>query len=254
MWQDLTLTTAMICVIAALLAGFVDAVAGGGGLIQLPIMLMTFPQQSLAMVSGTNKSVSIVGTTGAAITYAKRMPLQRRLIIPMALSAFVGSAIGASLITRVERSDFEPILLAVLLGVSIFTIARPDFGTLERHTQRGPVAASLLGLGVGFYDGIMGPGTGMFLVLGLIAVIGCDFLGSSAMAKFVNVATNLAALLIFVPSHNVMWAVTLLMAPANLIGGLIGARTAINRGSVFIRLIFIGVQIALVVRLAFALT
>lgn len=254
MWHDITLTTALICVVAALLAGFVDAVAGGGGLIQLPILLMTFPHQSLAMVSGTNKSVSIVGTSGAAITYAKRMSLHRRLTVPMALAAFAGSAIGASLITRVTRSDFEPLLLVVLLAVSIYTIVRPDIGRFERHTQRGPFAATLLGLAIGFYDGIMGPGTGMFLVLGLITVIGCDFLHSSAMAKFVNVATNLAALLIFIPSHNVMWSITLLMAPANLLGGLIGARTAINRGSVFIRLTFIGVQIALVVRLVLALT
>jgi uncharacterized membrane protein YfcA len=252
MWQDLTLTTALICVIAALLAGFVDAVAGGGGLIQLPVLLMVFPQQSIAMVSGTNKSVSIVGTSGAAVTYAKRMSLNRRLIVPMALSAFVGSAIGASLITLVDRSSFEPVLLAVLLVVSVFTMLRPDFGTLSRHTQRGPVAASLLGASIGFYDGIMGPGTGMFLVLGLIAVIGCNFLESSAMAKFVNVATNLAALAVFVPSHNVMWAVTMLMAPANLLGGLLGARTAINRGNVFVRAIFIAVQVAMVVRLFMA--
>jgi uncharacterized membrane protein YfcA len=254
MLHDLTITTAVICVIVALLAGFVDAVAGGGGLIQLPVMLMVFPHQSIAMVSGTNKSVSIVGTSGAAVTYAKRLPLNRRLIIPMAISAFAGSAIGASLITRVNRETFEPVLLVVLLIVSIFTIARPDFGTFVRHTQRGPVAASVLGLAIGFYDGIMGPGTGMFLVLGLIAVIGCDFLGSSAMAKFVNVATNLAALMIFIPSHNVMWAVTLLMAPANLLGGLIGARTAINRGSVFVRSIFIAVQIAMVIRLIVAVS
>ena len=254
MLHDLTITTAVICIVVALLAGFVDAVAGGGGLIQLPVMLMVFPHQSIAMVSGTNKSVSIVGTSGAAVTYAKRMPLNRRLIVPMAVAAFIGSAIGASLITRVDRASFEPILLAVLLVVSVFTILRPDFGSLTRHTQRGPIAASMLGLIIGFYDGIMGPGTGMFLVLGLIAVIGCDFLSSSAMAKFVNVATNLAALAIFIPSHNVMWAVTLLMAPANLLGGLIGARTAINRGSVFVRAIFIAVQIAMVIRLVISVS
>jgi uncharacterized membrane protein YfcA len=254
MWHELTLTTAVVCVVVALLAGFVDAVAGGGGLIQLPVMLMVFPHQSLAMVSGTNKSISIVGTSGAAVTYAKRLPMQPRLIIPMACAAFVGSAGGAALITHVDRQSFEPILLVVLLLVSIFTVLRPDFGKLARHEQRGPIAASLLGLGIGFYDGIMGPGTGMFLVLGLIAVIGCDFLGSSAIAKFVNVSTNLAALFVFIPSHNVMWAITLMMAPANLIGGLIGARTAINRGSVFVRGIFIAVQIAMVVRLVVAVT
>lgn len=254
MWQDLTIITAVVCVVVALLAGFVDAVAGGGGLIQLPMMLTIFPHQSLAMVSGTNKSISIVGTSGAALTYARRLPMQPRIIVPMACAAFIGSASGAALITNIDRSTFEPILLVILLGVSIFTVLRPDFGTIKRNIQRGPVAASFLGLVIGFYDGIMGPGTGMFLVLGLIAAIGCDFLGSSAIAKFVNVATNLAALFIFIPSHNVMWAITLLMAPANLIGGLIGARTAINRGSVFVRAIFIAVQCVMMARLVVAVT
>ncbi len=249
MLHDLTALTVFICVVVAFTAGFVDAVAGGGGLIQLPVMLMVFPGSSIATVSGTNKSISIVGTSGAAATYAKRLPLDRRVITSMAVCAFVGSAVGASLITHVSRADFEPILLVVLLCVSVFTIMRPEFGAIAKHTQRGPFTAGLLGIGIGFYDGILGPGTGMFLVLGLIAVIGHDFLASSAIAKFVNVATNLAALCVFIPSHNVMWSVTLLMAPANLVGGLIGARTALNRGSVFVRAIFIAVQIAMVVRL-----
>ncbi len=254
MWHDLSLWSLLVCVLAALLAGFVDAVAGGGGLIQLPVMLAVFPHNSLAAVSGTNKSISIVGTSVAARTYAKRMPLERRHVVPMALSAFVCSAFGAHLITRVNRSTFEPILLVVLISVGLFTLFRPDFGRIATQNPRGPLASSLLGAGIGFYDGIMGPGTGMFLVFGLVALIGFDFLKSSATAKFVNVATNLAALAIFIPTHNVMWIVTAAMAPANMLGGYIGAHTALKRGSLFVRVVFLCVQALLIIRLIVSLT
>lgn len=253
MWHDISLWTLGICIFAAFLAGFVDAVAGGGGLIQLPIMLMAFPTQPLATVSGTNKSISIVGTAAAARTYAKSISFNPRFVAAMALAAFAGSAGGAALVTRVSRDVFEPILLAILIVVALFTLFRRDFGNTPRLEQRGVVAASGYGAAIGFYDGIMGPGTGMFLVFGLIAYIGLDFLASSATAKFVNVATNAAALVVFIPTHHVMWGITAAMAPANLIGGLVGAKTALNRGSAFVRLVFLGMVALMIVRLVVSL-
>lgn len=253
MWHDISLWTLAICIAAAFLAGFVDAVAGGGGLIQLPIMLLAFPQQSLATVSGTNKSISIVGTTAAARTYAKRISFNPQFVGTMAVFAFAGSACGAALVTKVSRQAFEPILLGMLIAVAIFTLVRPDFGSVLRPEPRGPLAASMLGAGIGFYDGIMGPGTGMFLVFGLIAYIGLDFLTSSASAKFVNVATNAAALVVFIPTNHVMWAITAAMAPANLLGGLIGAKTALNRGSAFVRIVFLVMVGLMIVRLVTSL-
>lgn len=252
--QELALSALALCVIAAFLAGYVDAVAGGGGLIQLPVLLFVFPSEALATISGTNKSASIVGTSGAAATYARRMPVDKKILFPMALCAFAGSALGASLVTQVSRKWFEPVVLLVLIGVTIFTLIRPDFGAIEVAAKRGRIAASLLALGIGFYDGIMGPGTGMFLVLGLISVVGCSFLTSSALAKFVNVATNLAALMVFIPTGHVMWAVTACMAPANLIGGLLGARTALSRGSAFVRGVFLVMIAILILRLVISVT
>lgn len=249
MWHDVSMWTLAICIAAAFLAGFVDAVAGGGGLIQLPVMLLAFPHESLATVSGTNKSISIVGTTAAARTYAKRIAFNPKFVATMAFFAFLGSASGAALVTKVSRQAFEPILLSMLIAVAVFTLFRPDFGNVPRHDSRGLVAASTYGAGIGFYDGIMGPGTGMFLVFGLIAYIGLDFLTSSAVAKFVNVATNAAALVVFIPTNHIMWAITLSMAPANLIGGLIGARTALNRGSTFVRLVFLVMVGLMILRL-----
>lgn len=246
---DVSIWLVAICVAAAFLAGFVDAVAGGGGLIQLPILLWTFPNAPLASILGTNKAVSIVGTSAAANTYRKQIHLKAKQLVPMMCAAFVGSLFGALLATNVSREIFEPIILVILILVGSVTLIRPDFGKLEISRDVSTILAPLLGLVIGFYDGLIGPGTGMFLVFSLVSFAGTSFLGASAIAKFVNVATNLAALVIFIPSGHVIWILVALMAPANLFGGFLGARTAIDRGSSFVRLVFLAMLIALVVKL-----
>lgn len=247
--QDVSVWVILLCVFAAFLAGFVDAVAGGGGLIQLPTLLVAFPNTPLATIMGTNKSVSIIGTSAAANTYRKRMPTNRKLTVPMVGCAFAGSLAGSALVTYVDRSWFEPIILIILMAVAIFTIFRPTFGQHEKTTAETPVLkASLLGTGIGFYDGIIGPGTGMFLLFGLVSVLGATFLQASATAKFVNVATNFASLVIFIPGGHIIWLLTMLMAPANLLGGLLGAKTAIDKGSNFVRAIFIVMLLVLITR------
>jgi uncharacterized membrane protein YfcA len=246
---DVTIWIVLICVVAAFLAGFVDAVAGGGGLIQLPVLLWTFPSAPLASILGTNKAVSIVGTSTAAHTYRKRIQVSAKQLVPMMSAAFVGSLCGAILATNVSREMFEPIILVVLIAVGSFTILRPDFGKLETNRDVPRALVPLSGLVIGFYDGLIGPGTGMFLLFSLVSFVGTSFLGASAIAKFVNVATNLAALIIFIPGGHVIWLIAALMAPANLIGGYLGARTALDRGSSFVRLIFLTMLVALVARL-----
>jgi len=247
---EITMWTLIFCVAAAFIAGFVDAVAGGGGLIQLPVLLWSFPTAPLASVLGTNKAVSVVGTSAAAITYRKKIAINSKVLLPMMATAFAGSVLGAILATRVERAWFEPIILTILIGVGLVTIFRPEFGKPQLQVRSpSPVLAPLLGLGIGFYDGLIGPGTGMFLVFGLVALLKDSFLSASALAKFVNVSTNLAALVIFIPGGYVMWLVAALMAPANLLGGFIGARTALTRGSVFVRIIFLVMLGVLITRL-----
>lgn len=246
---DISIWIVLICVVAAFLAGFVDAVAGGGGLIQLPVLLWTFPSAPLASILGTNKAVSIVGTTTAANTYRKKIHVNAKQLVPMMSAAFVGSLFGALLATKVSREIFEPIILVILIAVGSFTILRPDFGKLESIRDVSPALVPAIGLVIGFYDGLIGPGTGMFLLFSLVSFVGTSFLGASAIAKFVNVATNLAALVIFIPGGHMIWLVAALMAPANLIGGYLGARTALDRGSSFVRLIFLVMLVALIVRL-----
>lgn len=246
---EISIWLVAICVAAAFLAGFVDAVAGGGGLIQLPVLLWTFPSAPLASILGTNKAVSIVGTSAAANTYRQRIKINANLLAPMLAAAFIGSLGGALLATNVSREVFEPVILVILIAVGTFTLLRPDFGTLETERSPSPILTPLIGLVIGFYDGLIGPGTGMFLLFSLVSFAGTSFLGASAIAKFVNVATNLAALIIFIPGGHVIWVVAALMAPANLIGGFLGARTALDRGSSFVRVIFLTMLAALVLRL-----
>jgi uncharacterized membrane protein YfcA len=257
MWlpDDISIWVIALCITAAFLAGFVDAVAGGGGLIQLPTLLVAFPSAPLATVMGTNKSISIIGTSAAANTYRRRIPADRRVLVLMLIFAFLGSFAGSALVTFVDRTVFEPIILVILIGVAIFTIKNPTFGQSEKILKNNHrLKATLIATSIGFYDGLIGPGTGMFLLFALVSVLGSTFLRASATAKFVNVATNAASLAIFIPGGHVLWALTLLMAPANLLGGVIGARTAIDKGSYFVRAIFIVMISVLIIRFIVTLT
>lgn len=236
-------------VIAAFLAGFVDAVAGGGGLIQLPVMLVAMPTLPIATILGTNKSVAVIGTSIAANTYRKKIPADRRVLIPMLISAFVGSMVGAALVSNIDRKIFEPIVLVILMAVAIFTIFKPAFGQHELvKSDVAVIKAAVIGGGIGFYDGLIGPGTGTFLLFALVSVLGVTFLQASATAKFVNIATNLASIVVFLPFGHFIPMLFALMAPANLFGGFIGARTALDKGSNFVRAIFIVMILVLITR------
>lgn len=252
--NDISIWIILLCLFAAFLAGFVDAVAGGGGLIQFPTLLVALPNIPLATLMGTNKSVAIIGTTAAANTYRKKIPTNSNVLVPMIITAFVGSLAGSTLVTKINRSWFEPIILIILIGVASFTIAKPKFGQHEKFIAKAStLKAAFVGAAIGFYDGLIGPGTGMFLLFGLVSVLGVTFLQGSATAKFVNVATNAASLIIFIPSGHIIWLLTLVMAPANLLGGVIGAKTAIDKGSNFVRIIFIVMLAVLISRFFFTL-
>ena len=249
--SDLGTTTVVLLVLAALTAGWVDAVVGGGGLVQLPALLLVpgiTPLQALA----TNKLGSICGTATSSITYYRRVRPDLRTALPMAALALGGSAAGALMASLLPAEVLRPVILIALLGVAGYTIARPSLGeatALRWHGRRHHVAAGAAGLTIGFYDGILGPGTGSFLVFTLVGLLGYAFLEASAKAKIVNFATNLGALLVFVPQGAVLWGLGALMGVANLLGGYLGARTAVARGSRFVRVVFLVVVGALVLRL-----
>jgi uncharacterized membrane protein YfcA len=237
--------------VVALAAGWVDAVVGGGGLLQLPALLLVpgiHPVQALA----TNKLASICGTTTSSVTYYRRIHPDLRTAIPMAAAALVGSFAGAGLATLLPVAVFKPVIVVALIVVAVFTAARPSLGAdtdLRYSGRRHYGRAALIGAAIGCYDGLLGPGTGTFLVISLVGVLGYNFLQASAKAKIVNVATNLGALLLFVPSGAVWWGLGAVLGVANLAGGYLGSRTAISRGTRFVRIAFLVVVGVLIVKL-----
>ncbi|WP_372736728.1 TSUP family transporter [Nocardioides sp.] len=239
-------------VLAALAAGFVDAVVGGGGLIQLPALLLGLPNASPVQILATNKLASICGTSVSSATYYRRIKPDPRTFLPLMAMALAGAVLGALGASHIPRSAFEPIVLVVLIAVGAYVVLKPDLGsqTLLRHSSgRHLGTAMLVGFTIGIYDGALGPGTGSFLVLALVALLGYSFLDASAKARLANWATNLGALIVFVPQGAVMWKVGLLMGLANLVGGYLGARVAVSKGARFVRIFFIVVISAFIVRI-----
>ena len=240
-----------LCLVAAA-AGWVDAVSGGGGLLQLPALLIALPGQPPSVALGTNKMSSILGTSAAAITYGRVERPRLGTALPMALAAFAGAAAGSALAVHLPPDVFRPVILIALITVWCFIAFRRDLGLVERETSRRRhlVTAIVGGLGIGFYDGAIGPGTGSFLVILLVAALGYTFLQASATAKIVNVGTNLASLIVFGLAGSVLWVLGLLMGVCNVAGAIVGARMAMARGSGFVRVVLLVVTAALIVVLA----
>lgn len=249
---DLSAEVILFLVLAALVAGFVDAVVGGGGLVQLPALLIGLPGASVVQVAATNKLSSFCGTSISAGTYVRRIRPDPRTVLPLMLAAGIGSACGALVASALPRSAFDPIILVVLVLVGGYVWFKPSVGELTNLRFQGGThltAVVLTGLTIGFYDGAIGPGTGSFLVFALVGLLGYNFLEASAKAKLANWTTNLAALAVFVPQGAVIWDLALVMAAANVAGGYLGARTAVARGARFVRAFFLVVVSGFVVTL-----
>jgi len=250
--EDLSLWTLVLLALAGLGAGMVDAVVGGGGLVQLPALLLGLPGASPVQILATNKLASVCGTTVSSVTYYRRVKPDLRTAFPLMLAAFVGAVGGAFVALHIPKSAFNPIILVVLIGVGAYILAKPRIGRVTDLRFAGHhhlVAACLAGVVIGFYDGALGPGTGSFFVFVLVGLIGYSFLEASAKARMANWATNIAALCVFIPQGAVMWKVGLVMGGCNLLGGYVGARTAVAKGTGFIRVIFIVVVGAFIIKI-----
>ncbi|MFB4353131.1 TSUP family transporter [Microbacterium sp. LS_15] len=249
--EQLTWGTLILIVVAAFAAGWIDAVVGGGGLLQLPALLL-IPGISPIQALATNKLASVFGTATSSVTYYRRAKPDIRTALPMALIALAGSFGGAAVATVLPAAAFKPIIVVALLAVALFTAFRPQMGAatkLRFSGHRHHIMAGLAGLVIGFYDGLIGPGTGTFLVISLVALLGYDFLQASAKAKIVNLATNTGALLLFIPHGAVLWLLGGILAIANVAGSYLGSRMAISRGAMFIRVVFLLVVVALIAKL-----
>ncbi len=255
MFAELSLATGLFLLSASFLAGFVDSIAGGGGIVQLPALLIGLPNSPAAEVLGTNKLSAVFGTTTAAALYRKQIKPDPKVLIGMAIPAFFGSAAGALLASRIPTSSMRPMILVLLIAVAIYTWLKPDLGKLEnlRHVPKQRIQiGAIAGAVIGFYDGIFGPGTGSFLMLILVATLGYAFITASAIAKVVNVATNVGALIVFGINGAVIWQIGIIMGFANITGAIIGSRLAIKGGSILVRKVFLLVTIVLIVRVGIA--
>lgn len=243
----------LLC-IAAFIAGFIDAIVGGGGLIQTPVGLILLPNFSVVTVIGTLKVPAFSGTSFAAFQYLKKVEMNWKLLIVMMLLAFPSAFLGSTLLTCVNNDFMKPLLLVVLSLLVVYTYAQKNFGQQIVKTQSARTQifyAVLISFVVGFYDGFIGPGTGSFLVLAFISLMGFDFLHASANAKMVNLATNFGSICLFILKGKIIWTIAVPMAFCNALGGWTGAKLAINKGNKFIRIFFLIVVIGTLIRFAY---
>lgn len=244
----------LVLLLGAGMAGFVDAVVGGGGLIQIPLLFNLFPAQTPATLFGTNKLSSVFGTASAAYRYTRSVALDWAVLGPAAAMAFVCAWLGARSVSLVPVVVMKPMVLVLLMVIAMYTFMKKDFGLTSgvRAQRPGTIrvwAGSCVGGLIGFYDGFFGPGTGSFLIFLFIRVFGADFLQASASAKVVNVATNIAALLWFGWDGSLLWKLALGMAVFNVAGAQLGSRLALRHGTRFVRQLFLIVVWCLILRL-----
>jgi uncharacterized membrane protein YfcA len=243
----------------AFVAGFVDAVVGGGGLIQMPALFVLLPpplSSTVALVLGTNKLSSFCGTSMALAQYARRVRLNWRSILPAGIMALIFSGVGAACVTLLSSRFLKPLIFLLLVGVAIFTYARKDLG--RHHAPRFAPGreqywAMVVGAGIGFYDGFFGPGTGSFLLFIFIGVFGFDFLAATASAKVINFATNLSAVAYFAATGHILYQYAVPMAACNILGAILGSRLAMLKGNTFVRGFFLAVVSLMILRFGYDL-
>lgn len=251
-FADVSLGGLLLLCAAAFAAGTIDAIVGGGGLLQLPALLLIMPGGGAICSLATNKLASIAGTTAASAAYARRGAIDWRSTLPIAFLALLGSVGGAVFADALPSEALNAVVLVAIAAVGVYTWRRPQLGVRPRPRFSGAAQLAVLLAGgalIGFWDGIAGPGTGSFLVFLLVGLGGLAFVNASATAKVVNAATNLGALLFFVPAGKVLWGLGLVMAVANMSGSVLGTAVATSRGSGFIRRVFLTVVVGMLISL-----
>lgn len=248
--------TLVLAGIAAFFAGLLDSIVGGGGLIMTPAMVNLFPEFSILQIIATQRTSSILGTSVAAWNYLKVVKLDRRLVLWTCLAATLCSAVGVQFAKRIDGDVLKYIVLAVCVLLAVYTAFRKDFGQREQlpadvalTRRRSGIVAAV----TGFYNGLIGPGTGTLMVFGFVGLVGFDFLGASALAKLANVAADVSSWLSLMLSGFVVWTVALPLVFGNMLGSYVGSKLAIRKGDAFIRRVFLGVVLALIARVLWQL-
>lgn len=232
----LTENILLLC-LASFSAGFIDSIVGGGGMVQLPALLLALPGVPVVSVLGTNKIISVTGTAVATWRFSRSVRFLRGILFPTMMAAFVASFIGAWFVTVVDPKILRPVFVGLLLLIFALTIRKQNFGMEDHNPATVPKLSRLilLGTGIGFYDGFFGPGTGSLLIIGFVGLLGMTFVQGSAYAKMINLSTNVAAILLFVWKGAFLINVALPLMAFNVLGSLLGVRLALLKGNVFIR-------------------
>jgi uncharacterized membrane protein YfcA len=240
--------------ILAFSAGFIDSVVGGGGLIQLPAMLILFKGLPVPTLMGTNKFAAFSGTALATTRYLKQTHVPWKSIWPALVTALVFSFLGARVVSHIHKDDIKWIVLVLLIIVAVYTFFKKEFGlhhAPKLNAFQTALYSSLTGMVLGFYDGFFGPGTGSFLIVIFISLFGFNFLIASASAKLVNCATNISALIYFVISGQIDYPLAVSVAVFNMAGSFLGSRMAIKRGSAFVRTFFLIIVTGMILKFGY---
>jgi uncharacterized membrane protein YfcA len=250
-------TVAIISLIMlSFVAGFIDAVVGGGGLIQIPALLISLPKTPLPTIFGTNKIAALAGTSISAIQYSKRIKFNYKLLITISICAGLASFLGAKVVCFINVNTLKPIILVVLILIAIYTFLKKDLGAVQTKNlsfDKQLIYGSLIGIMVGFYDGFFGPGTGSFFVLGFVVILGFEFVQASAYSKVINCMTNISALLVFIKQGNYILELAIIMSVCNITGNVIGTRLALKKGNTFVRTIFLLIVTLMIFRYGYDL-
>jgi len=254
LFGEQTLWTILTLGLFSFVAGFIDAVAGGGGLIQLPALLITLPNAEIPSLFGTNKIAGLAGTSMAASQYARKIRFNYKVLIIISFFTAIASFMGAKTLRFLDSDNLKPFILIVLVFIAVYTFIKKDLGSVQTKTlpeRKQMLFGSILGLIIGFYDGFFGPGTGSFLMLGFVVLLGFEFVQASAYSKFINCIANISALIVFLRNGDYFVEFAIVMAICNVAGNFVGSRTALKRGNRFVRVFFLIIVSMLILRFAY---
>ena len=241
----------LVCILT-FVAGFLDAVVGGGGLITIPALLINFPTVPVPTIFGSNKIASFSGTSLAAYHYSKKIKFDYKILLSVGVCSALASFMGAKIMNRVDVNALKPMIFFVLIFIAVYTFIKKDFGnnkaSKELPVNKSILLGCILGLIIGFYDGFFGPGTGSFLIMGFIWLLGFDFLKASAYSKIINCITNLSAIVVFISSGFYILELAIILAICNISGNYFGSKMAIKKGNEFIRIIFLIIVSIMILR------
>lgn len=251
LFHDFDVLVIVSLIIFAFTAGFIDSVVGGGGLIQIPALLINLPNTPLPTIFGTNKIAALSGTSISAYQYSKRIRFNYKLLLIVSACSALAAFTGAKIVSYIDVNTLKPIILIILIIIAVYTFVKKDLGSFQTKSlslNKKAIYGALIGIAIGFYDGFFGPGTGSFLVLGFVVILGLEFIEASAYAKVINCMTNISALIVFISQGNYLLELAILMAVCNIAGSIIGTILAIKKGNKFIRIVFLCIVTLMIIR------